>query len=208
MIPYSKAFPHAEANGRTCYFPRHFLITLDEVRTLLRKKGWSPRTATAPPRIATKEELTSPTTRTYQLITQTEATPRDFLGIGCRFMLGRTYCFGEEVEEEEADSLSVDKETKALPWGRTPTHISTPAKRIPTHVVLLQLLTAPGKVNSTTHEFTCKADAEAYAARAMRMMDSFEWMEGEEKNTGFEWVPTSTLAPANSHPARVLVRPA
>lgn len=118
MIPYSKAFPHAEANGRLCPFPSHFLVALDEVRTLLRKKGWSPRTAPAPPRAATKEEIASPTTRTYQLITQTEATPRDFVGIGCRFMLGRTYCFGEQVEEE-ANSLSVVKETQpAPPWRR------------------------------------------------------------------------------------------
>jgi len=121
MIPYSKAFPHAEASGRLCPFPSHFLVALDEVRTLLRKKGWSPRTATAPPRTATKEEIASPSVRTYQLITQTEATPRDFVGIGCRFLLGRTYCFGEQVEEEEAnpDLLTTDKETQsAPPWRR------------------------------------------------------------------------------------------
>jgi hypothetical protein len=216
MIPYSKAFPHAEASGRLCPFPQHFLITLDEVRTLLRKKGWSPRTATAPPRTATKEEIASPTVRTYQLITQTEATPRDFLGIGCRFLLGRTYCFGEVVEEREgeneADRLTTDKEAttlKALPWGKTPTQIITEPKRIPTHHVTLQLLTAPGKISSTTHEFTCKADAEEYAARAMRTLDSFEWMDPEDsiKSTGFNWLDTSALAPANSPPARVLVRP-
>ena len=122
MIAYSKAYPHAEANGRTCYFPQHFLITTDEVRTLLKHRGWSPRTATAPPRPATKEEIASSTTRTYQLITQTEATPRDFLGIGCRFMLGRTYCFGEVVEkkeENEANPLTTDKEIQpAPPWRR------------------------------------------------------------------------------------------
>ena len=210
MIAYSKAFPHAEASGRLCPFPSHYLVTLDEVRTLLRKKGWTPRTATAPPRIATKEEIASRSVRTYQLITQTEATPRDFLGIGCRFMLGRTYCFGEQVEEKEeneASSLTTDKEAKALPWGRTPIQIITEPKRTPTHLVICEVLTAPGKVSSTTQAFTTKADAEAYAARTMRMMDSFEWMEPEEKN-GFDWIPTATLAPANSHPARVLVRPA
>ena len=206
MIPYSKAYPHAEASGRLCPFPSHYLVTLDEVRTLLRKKGWTPRTATAPPRTATKEEIASSTTRTYQLITQTEATPRDFLGIGCRFMLGRTYCFGEQVEEE-ANPLTTDKEAKPLPWGRTPIQIITEPKRTPTHLVICEVLTAPGKVSSTTQAFTTKADAEAYAARTMRMMDSFEWMEPEEKN-GFDWIPTSALAPANSHPARVLVRPA
>ena len=205
MIPYAVAFPHAEASGRLCPFPSHYLVTLDEVRTLLRKKGWSPRTATAPPRIATKEEIASRSVRTYQLITQTEATPRDFLGIGCRFMLGRTYCFGEQVEEE-ANSLTTDK-AKTLPWGRVPTHVVTAPKLTPTHLVICEVLTAPGKVSSTTQAFTTKADAEAYAARTMRMMDSFEWMEPEEKN-GFDWIPTSTLAPANSHPARVLVRPA
>ena len=205
MIAYSKAFPHAEASGRLCPFPSHYLVTLDEVRTLLRKKGWTPRTATAPPRIATKEEIASRSVRTYQLITQTEATPRDFLGIGCRFMLGRTYCFGEQVEEE-ANPLTTDK-AKTLPWGRVPTHVVTAPKLTPTHLVICEVLTAPGKVSSTTQAFTTKADAEAYAARTMRMMDSFEWMEPEEKN-GFDWIPTATLAPANSHPARVLVRPA
>lgn len=208
MIPYSKAYPHAEASGRLCPFPSHFLVALDEVRTLLRKKGWTPRTATAPPRTATKEEIASPTTRTYQLITQTEATPRDFLGIGCRFMLGRTYCFGEQVEEEEAnpDLLTTDK--KALPWERAPTHVVTAPKLTPTHLVICEVLTAPGKTKSTTQAFTTKADAEAYAARTMRMMDSFEWMEPEEKNASFDWIDAATLAPCNTLPARVLVRPA
>lgn len=215
MIAYSKAYPHAEANGRLCPFPQHFLLTLDEVRTLLKRRGWTPRTATAPPRAATKEELASSTTRTYQLITQAEATPRDFLGIGCRFLLGRTYCFGEQVEEEtEANPLTTDKETKTLPWQRAPVHVVAALKLAPTHNVLLEVLTAPGKTKSTTQAFTTKADAEAYAARAMRMMNSFEWMEMEERGESvvttnhFNWIDTAALAPANSLPARVLVRPA
>jgi hypothetical protein len=209
MIPYSKAFPWAEASGRLCPFPQHYLVALDEVRTLLRKKGWTPRTATAPPRTATKEEIASPSVRTYQLVTQTEATPRDFVGIGCRFLLGRTYCFGEQVEEEgetQANPLTTDK--KALPWGRAPTHVVTAPKPTPTHLVICEVLTAPGKTKSTTQAFTTKADAEAYAARTMRMMDSFEWMEPEEKNASFDWIDTATLAPCNTLPARVLVRPA
>jgi hypothetical protein len=155
---------------------------------LLRKNGWSPRRASAPPRAATKEELASPLIRTYQLITSTDATPRDFLGIGCRFLLGRTYCFDERVEAEAETEAETKRETvkreTVKPWNKHRETLTTVKKDAPTHRVTCEVLKSGRITTAVEKTFTNEADATAFAGVQSAISNTASF---------FGWVETSTL---------------
>lgn len=207
MIAYSKAFPHAVYFGRANPFPSHFLITSDEARTLLKARGWNPRTGIIPPRAATPEELADPTVRTYQLIINGEATPKDFIGIGCRFLLGRTYCFGETVEAPK-DEASIIEAVTAVPWQKSG-HTETLAVAKETHRVHSEVL-LDGAIRFHTDSFTSLEDATAFAVVKESYIDPYCWTE-PTKQEGFDWMPVSELYwaeyPDHVHPARVRITP-
>lgn len=128
MLSYRQAFPQAFANSdRPNPFPNHYLVAPDEVRTLLRKHGFTPLLNPSPPRAATREEIADPNIRTYQLIKHTDAAPRDLVGLGCVFTLGRTYCFGESIPEIAEKETTPASLVGTKPWAKPILDVTPPA---------------------------------------------------------------------------------
>lgn len=184
MLSYRQAFPQAFAN-RPCPFPNHYLVTPDEVRTMLAKHGFKPMNMLLQPKLtreATQEELKNPAIRTYQLITNVEAARRSSNPLP---MLGRTYCFGESIPEipERAE-----KETTSIaPWQKhriTTAHIK---KTKPTHRVTCEVLNKGGNLNILTvkeYEVVGFEEATKLSERLSTISSAA---------CGFGWVDVATL---------------
>lgn len=217
MLSYRQAFPRAYAAAqpdRPNPFPNHYLVTRDEVRTLLAKHGWTIRKP--PLREATREEIQNPAIRTYQLVTHTDAAPRDMVGLGCRFTFGRTYCFGEETPEIETTKGEEVKPT--APWAKHRLATLTTAKKAkPTHRITCEVIKKQGQITTVqTHDVEGDVAAYALGTRLSAISEAthnFGWVDmptllGGDDVLGFDTTTTEDAFWCDGHsPARVLVRP-
>lgn len=208
MLSHRQAFPTANR-----VVPNHYLVAPDEVRTLLHKHGFNPRFAVRAPREATREEINDPNIRTYQLIKNTDAAPRDLAGIGCTFTLGRTYCFGESIPETHADK---ERTPGVRPWQKRHEALTTAKKESPTHRVTCEVLSG-GRITVARTQDAVGLDAATQLSGQFGAIGSAA--------TSFGWVDLPTLLPDadslsfpttttdaafwcdGASPARVLVRP-